>query len=93
MAIQRYGDMQPFANPDLSPQNNPDGGRARYPLSLTDAEINAITATTIIGVYISNITDLINGEQRVADNEEAATLRKLNMQFRRWQERNLSNSS
>lgn len=46
MAIKRYGHMQPFANPDLSPQNDLDGGLARYQLSLTDTEINAIIDTT-----------------------------------------------
>lgn len=83
MAIQRYGNMQPFANLDLSPKNDPDYGLARYPLSLTDIKINALTDTTLIGACMSNITDFISGEQRVAATEEAAMLRKLNMQFRR----------
>lgn len=61
------------------------------PTPFDGRRINAITDTTLIGVYTSNITDLINGEQRVANFEKGAMWGKLNMQFRRCEERNNSN--
>lgn len=75
-----YSDMQPFANPDLSPQHQ-ENAVTRDPVTLTDAEINAMTDRALIDTCMTIIMETVNEERRMTTVPEAAVLAKLKMQM------------
>ena len=78
--------MQAFANPDLSSQNDLDGGLAHYPL-LIEGQRDQCHHGYYSRQYPNQQYDRShNIEQRVAGTEKAVILRKLNIQFYRCEE-------